>query len=228
MRNVLVVEDNEKVNGVLTKYISQEGHNVISCFSAEEGLVMFNSNNIDLIVTDLMLPGMSGEQFVEEIRKTSRVYIIILSAKVHLEDKLTGLKLGADDYILKPFSTDELILKVNNFLLRNEENVKKMSFYHSELLISKDNNTLFINDTPVELTTNEFKILLHLATNRKRIITRDQLLEHCFRDDIDIYDRTIDVYIKNIRKKLNDDSKNPRYIKTIYGLGYMFVGEIDV
>ncbi len=228
MRNVLIVEDNVKVNKVLSKYISQEGHNVISCFTAEDGLIQFKNNQIDLVVTDLMLPGMSGEELVEEIRKTSKCFVIILTAKTQLEDKITGLKLGADDYILKPFATEELILKVNNFLTRNEESKNKISFYHSELAISKENNVVNVNGEQVELTSNEFKILIYLSTNRNRIFSRDQLLEHCFGSNTDVYDRIIDVYIKNIRKKIGDNSKTPRYIKTIYGLGYKFVGEIDV
>lgn len=228
MRNIMIVEDNVKVNKILKTYISQEGHNVISCFSAEEGLIAFEKNQIDLVITDLMLPGMSGEDLVENIRKISKCFIIILTAKIHLDDKIAGLKLGADDYILKPFATEELILKVNNFLSRNDQNEKKISFYHSELAVSKENNIATVNGNPVELTSNEFKILIYLVTNRNRIYSREQLLEHCFGGDTDVFDRIIDVYIKNIRKKIGDNSKSPKYIKTIYGLGYMFVGEIDV
>jgi len=224
----LIVEDNKKVNKVLSKYISQEGHNVINSYTAEDGLIQFRKSQIDLVVTDLMLPGMSGEELVEEIRKISKCFIIILTAKTQLEDKISGLKLGADDYILKPFATEELILKVNNFLTRNEDKESKISFYHSELAISKENNVVNVKGVPVELTSNEFKILIYLTNNRNRIFTRDQLLEHCFGSNTDVYDRIIDVYIKNIRKKIGDNSKTPRYIKTIYGLGYKFVGEIDV
>ncbi len=226
MKKVLIIEDNRKVNNILTKYIKQEGHKVFSAFSAEEGLEIFKENEIHLILTDLMLPGIQGEEFVEIVRKTSKCFIIILTAKIHLDNRITGLKVGADDYLTKPFSTKELILKVNNFLSRTPS-TEGNTFYNSELEIMKDINVVKLNGKQVELTSNEYKILLYITGNRNRIFSREQLLDHCFGNASDVYDRIIDVYIKNIRKKINDNTKNPRYIKTIYGLGYMFVGELD-
>lgn len=228
MKNVLVIEDNPKVNKIVTKYIKQEGHRVFSAFSAEEGLEYFENNEIHLVITDLMLPGMQGEVLVEKIRENSKCFIIILTAKIHLDDKISGLKIGADDYIVKPFATEELILKVNNFLSRTKDSITGYSFYNSELEIFDDNNIVKVNGKDVELTSNEFKVLNYLRQNNNRIYSRDQLLDHCFGNATDVFDRVIDVYIKNIRKKIGDNTKNPKYIKTIYGLGYMFVGEPDV
>lgn len=227
MKNILIVEDNVKLNKALSKYVKQEGHKVFSVFSAEEGLDVFKKNKIDLVVTDLMLDEMTGEELVMKIREISKCFIIILTAKIHLDDKLSGLKLGADDYITKPFSTEELILKINNFLSRGEFEPEGLSFYNAELQLFQDNNLISFKGQEVELTSHEYKVLMHLASNRRRIFSRAQLLDHCFGSETDVFDRIIDVYIKNIRKKIEDDSKNPRYIKTIYGLGYMFVGEVD-
>lgn len=227
MPNLLVVEDNQKINDLITLYLSQEGHTVFSALSAEEGLEIFNKEKIDLMVTDLMLPEMSGEELVEEVRKKSDCYIIIVTAKIHIDDKLIGLKLGADDYIVKPFSTEELLLKIQNFLKRKVSVSNILSFYDGELVISKGSNIVQFKGNPVEFTGNEYLLLVHLASNKTQIYSREQLLDTCFNGDNEVFDRIIDVYIKNIRKKLQEDTKKPRYIKTIYGLGYMFVGELD-
>ncbi len=227
MFNVLIVEDNLKINELITLYCKQDGYNVFSAISAEEGLTYFEDNEIDLIVTDLMLPSMSGEDFVRLVRDKSDVYIIILTAKIHIDDKLSGLKLGADDYLIKPFSTEELLLKIKNFLSRSKGTPEKLSLYNEELVLQLNSNMAMFKGNDIEFTANEYKILMYMATHKRQIYSREQLLEYCFGNSIEVFDRIVDVYIKNIRKKLNEDSKNPKYIKTIYGLGYMFVGEFD-
>ncbi len=227
MENILIVEDNKKINELITLYVSQEGYNVFSAHTAEEGLELFKKEEIDLIVTDLMLPRMSGEEFVESVREISDVFIIILTAKIHLDDKLTGLKLGADDYLVKPFSTEELILKIKNFLKRKVKKSFGYSYHSGELIVEKNNNVVTFQGLPLEFTANEYLVLMQFIRNDRQIFSREQLLNTCFGKDTEVFDRIIDVYVKNIRKKLKEDSKNPRYIKTIYGLGYMFVGELD-
>ena len=227
MSNILIIEDNKKINDLISLYVKQEGYKVYSAFTAEEGLELYRAHKIDLIVTDLMLPGMSGEDFVEEVRRFSDVYIIILTAKIHLEDKIMGLKLGADDYLVKPFSTEELLLKIKNFLKRKKTISPSLSFYKGEVVLDEAVNVITFDGSKIELTANEHILLVYLATHRAQIFSREQLLDSCFGNESEVFDRIIDVYIKNIRKKLKDDPKKPRYIKTIYGLGYMFVGEID-
>lgn len=227
MHNILIVEDNKQINDLVSLYVSQDGHKVFSAYTAEDGLKLFEENDIDLVVTDLMLPKMSGEDLVKRIRTKSDCFIIILTAKIHIDNKLHGLSLGADDYIIKPFSTEELLLKIKNFLKRKTAKQKGNSFYSGELIVEDNNNIVKFNGSELELTANEFLILNHLSKNSRQIFSREQLLDQCFGSDSDVIDRIIDVYIKNIRKKLNEDTKNPRYIKTIYGLGYMFVGEAD-
>ena len=227
MFNVLIVEDNVKINELITLYCKQDRYNVFSAVTAEEALTYFEDNQIDLIVTDLMLPNMSGEDFVRTIREKSDVYIIILTAKIHIDDKISGLKLGADDYLVKPFSTEELLLKIKNFLKRSKGQIGKLSLYGEELVLQLNSNIAVFKGSDIEFTANEYKILTYMATHRRQIYSREQLLEYCFGNSVEVFDRIIDVYIKNIRKKLNEDSKKPKYIKTIYGLGYMFVGEFD-
>ncbi len=228
MSNILIVEDNMKINNLISLHCTQEGYNVFSAFSAEQGLALMLENRIDIIVTDLMLPGISGEEMIKQIRETSDIFIIILTAKTDIDDKLYGLTIGADDYIVKPFSSEELLLKIKNFLKRNTKTYRKtLSFYEGLLVIPIDNNVIKVNDVDVELTANEFKLLLYLATNPSQIYTREQLLEYCFGNSVEVFDRVIDVYIKNIRRKINDNIKNPVFIKTVYGLGYKFVGELD-
>ncbi|QVK20463.1 response regulator transcription factor [Mycoplasmatota bacterium] len=228
MNNILIVEDNQKINNLISLYCGQEGYSVYSALSAEEGLEIFNNYDIDIVISDLMLPGLSGEEMIKRIRVNSDVHIIILTAKTNIDDKLYGLKIGADDYIVKPFSCDELLLKIKNFLKKRNKNVKNiLSFNRGKLLISLKNNIIKVGDTDMELTSNEYRVLLHLASNPFQIFTRDQLLEYCFGNGSDVFDRVIDVYIKNIRKKIKDDIKNPSFIKTIYGLGYKFIGNLD-
>lgn len=227
MQNILIVEDSTQINELLTLYISQEGYNVFSAHSAEEGLKLFKDNKIDLVVTDLMLPEMSGEDLVRTIRKSSNVFIIILTAKIHLDDKITGLKIGADDYLVKPFSTEVLLLKIRNFLKRSVNVPNVLSFNKGELKLEESSNIALFKNNNIEFTANEYKILIYMAAHKRQIFSREQLLDYCFENSHEVFDRIVDVYIKNIRKKLKEDSKDPKYIKTIYGLGYMFVGESD-
>ncbi len=227
MINILIVEDNERINNMLSSRCKSEGYNVFQTFTAEDGLNIFNGNNIDIVLTDLMLPNMQGEELVKKIREVSDCFIIMTTAKTQLEDKLNGLNLGADDYLVKPFSFDELLLKMKRYIMRNKV-IKSdiMSFNNNDLVFSYDNNILEVNSNKIELTSREYLVLKVLIDNINKVLTREQILDKLSTVEDDVYDRVIDVYIKNIRKKIRMYS-NFDYIKTVYGLGYRFDGEAD-
>ena len=226
MHKILVVEDNVEINKIISNKLSDYGYQIFSVFDAFKAITIFKENKIDLIITDLMLPIKSGEDFIKDIRSISNVYILIVSAKVNLEDRLTGLTIGADDYIIKPFSGEELLLKINNHFKRVKiEEV--YSFNKGELIFNIGSNKIEIKNKKIELTSIEYLILETLILNNNKILSREQLLEKSYKHDNDVYDRVIDVHIKNIRSKFKSAYKNSSYIKTIYGLGYSFEGDYD-
>lgn len=226
MKNILVLEDSIEINNIIKNKLIDLNYNVFQVFNAFEALKVFNNESIDLIITDLMLPIKSGEDFIKDIRTTSNVYIIIISAKIDLDNRLEGLSLGADDYIVKPFSSEELALKVKSYFKRKNRAYSNFSFNNQEFIYNSDNNLLQISHKEIELTTVEFLLLGALIKNANKILSRSQLLKLSYSDYTDVYDRVIDVHIKNVRKKIKQYTPT-EYIKTIYGLGYKFEGEFD-
>lgn len=223
MYSILIVEDSIEINNLVYEKLLDNNYQAFQAFNAFEAMDIFNNNKIDLIITDLMLPIKQGEDLIKDIRQSSDVYIIIISAKVDLENRLEGLTIGADDYIVKPFSGEELMLKINNHFKRKSYKENRISFNNGNFIFEFNNNVVTINGKKVELTSVEYLMLETLIRSSNQILSRQQLLDNAFRNEHDVFDRVIDVHIKNIRAKL----KNTEYIKTVYGLGYMFVGEID-
>ncbi|MDY0278207.1 MAG: response regulator transcription factor [Acholeplasma sp.] len=224
---ILIVEDHYKINELLARFARGENHFVKQTFNATEGLKELMSASYDLLITDLMLPGLSGEELIKKIRETSDIYIMVISAKTEVNDRINSLSLGADDYLIKPFSVKEVMIKLKNIEKRLE--VTKpvfFSFYHQELIISPLDRSVKYKEQIIDITNREFEVLLFLINNPFQVLTRDQIINH-LGSESEAYDRVIDAYIKNLRRKLNDDSKNPKYIKTSYGLGYQFIGERD-
>lgn len=225
---VLVVDDEQKILNVIEAYLTKEGFEVITAADGEEALKKFENELIHLIILDLMLPKISGEKVCSKIRATSSVPIIMLTAKTEEDQKIEGLAIGADDYITKPFSTRELVSRVKALIRRTYRDISPLA----EHLIIND-GALEINIEKmlvkkqgeiVNLTSNEFKVLIVLLTNPGQIFSREQLVTKAFGIDYDGFDRTIDTHIKNIRHKLEDDPRNPKYIISIYGMGYKFKG----
>ncbi|HEY5523749.1 MAG TPA: response regulator transcription factor [Clostridium sp.] len=225
---VLVVDDEQKVLNVIEAYLTKEGFEVLTSMDGEDALNIFKNESIHLIILDLMLPKMSGEEVCNKIRATSSVPIIMLTAKTEEDNKIDGLAIGADDYITKPFSNRELVSRVKAIIRRTYRGTHPLA----ELLII-NNGDLEINiekmiikkqGKPIALTSNEFKILIALLTNPGQIFSREQLVNKAFGIDYDGFDRTIDTHIKNIRQKIEDDPKKPRYIISVYGMGYKFSG----
>ncbi|MCF7925350.1 MAG: response regulator transcription factor [Candidatus Izimaplasma sp.] len=225
MKTILVCEDHKEINHLVTTHLEEQGYTVYPTYNAIDALQVFREEQLDVIITDLRLPVMSGEEFIAEVRKTSAIHIIVISAKTDLTDKLNGLKIGANDYIYKPFVPEEISYKLRN-LFSQKNTPKTQTFHQGELIFKQNDMTLTINNQDVTLTAVEYRLLKYLIMHPKQVISRDQLLDiiHDYQDEV--FDRVIDVHIKNIRKKIKAHSDTP-YIKTVYGLGYKFVGDKD-
>ncbi|WP_434297293.1 response regulator transcription factor [Clostridium sporogenes] len=219
---ILVIDDEVKIIEVIKLYLENEGYTVIQATSGIEALKKQSEFNPDLLILDLMLPDISGENVCERIREESEVPIIMLTAKSSEDSILNGYSIGSDDYIAKPFSPKQLVAKVNAVLKRVNGNQCKNLIFNNELIIDIVNKKVEYNNKEIILTASEYKILSILARSPNRIFSREELMNYISRDNICIYDRIIDSHIKNIRAKLDQDSKNPTYIKTIRGMGYRF------
>ncbi|WP_236785678.1 response regulator transcription factor [Anaerococcus ihuae] len=230
--NILIVEDEEGISKIIKSYLEKEGYNVFQAFDGKEGLNYFENEEIDLILLDLMIPEISGEDLIKEIRNKSNVPVIMVTAKVNEEDIINGLKLGADDYMTKPFSPKELVQRIKTVLRRIEKyNIPRADIIKTtdgRLEMDLEYNRFFKDGKEISLTKNEFQIVKTLFSNPNKIFTREEIIEITFGFDYDAYDRAIDTHIKNIRQKIEDNPKKPSYIKTIYGMGYKSGGVDDV
>lgn len=223
MKNILIIEDEESVSEVIKAYLEKEGYSVFSSTKGMEGLELFNKIHFKLVILDLMLPDISGEEVCKIIREKSKVHIFMLTAKGTLEEKIGGLNIGADEYLVKPFSPRELTARVNALFRRlNTEDASKQIFDEGKLIIDREKRVVKLNDEDISLTPNEFDILNVLALNKGKVLTREQLIEKTMGYDFEGFDRTIDVHVKNLRKKLKEDSRQPRFIITVFGIGYKF------
>lgn len=227
MYNILVIEDEEKVSEVIKAYLEKEGYRVYCTSEGLKGIEIFKTFDIKLIILDLMLPDISGEEVCRIIRQSSDVHIFMLTAKVSIEERIEGLNIGADEYLIKPFSPRELTARVNALFRRlgADNTALNLIFDDGSLSIDYEGRVVKLKGAEVSLTPNEFDILYVLAANKGRVFTREQLIDKVFGVDFEGYDRTIDVHIKNIRKKIEDDTKNPKYIVTVMKVGYKFGGE---
>lgn len=223
MNRILLIEDETLVSDVIKKYLEKEGYEVYVTDNGAEALNLFRSLNPAMIILDLMLPDMDGEDICKEIRKESDVYIIMLTAKSSLEEKIEGLGMGADDYLVKPLSPRELVARVNAVFRRvGKEEEDVIIINDGEIVINNEERQVYKKGEAIDLTPNEFDILYTLAKNKGKVFSREMLIEIVFGMDFEGYDRTVDTHIKNIRKKIEDDSKNPRYIHTVVKVGYKF------
>jgi DNA-binding response OmpR family regulator len=226
-QRVLVIEDESSISDIVRAYLEREGFIVRVAETAQDGLA-YLKDGFDLIILDLMLPDMDGEEVCQAVREVSDIPIIMLTAKSSEDDRVKGLSLGADDYVVKPFSPRELVARVKA-LLRRTGALKKgsMSFNKGRLVINPDTMEVMKNGNPVKLTQTEFKLLHKLAERPGQVFPREQLVSLILGYDYEGYDRTIDAHIKNLRHKIEDDPRSPQYIKTVYGVGYKFTGQRD-
>lgn len=225
--NILVIEDEERVADITTKYLEKEGYKVFTCYNGKTGLECFYNHKIDIVLLDLMLPDIQGEEICKEMRQISNVYIFMITAKGTLDYKIEGFNIGADEYLVKPVSPREIVARVKALESRKqrEDNKEVLIFDKGRFKIYLEERMVQINNNEISLTPNEFDLLYQLALAPGRVFTRDQLIEAVMGIDFDGFDRTIDVHIKNLRKKIEEDTKNPRYIKTVTGVGYKFEGD---
>ncbi|MCI7239507.1 MAG: response regulator transcription factor [Anaerococcus sp.] len=230
--NILIIEDEAPMSNMAKVLLTNQGYNVLQAFDGQTGLSILNSEKIDLVILDLMLPKISGEEILKDIRSKSDLPVIITSAKVEETDRINGLRLGADDYLIKPYSLEELGERVRVVLRRVEKyNMPRAEIIKTSddrLLIDLKYNRIKKDGEEISLTKNEFAILKTLFSSPNKIFSRDEIIELTFGLDYDAYDRAIDTHIKNIRQKIEDNPKKPKYIKTIYGMGYKSGGVDDI
>ena len=221
MKTILIIDDEPKIHRVVRGYLEQAGFRVVVAEDGQAGLIAFRHEKPDLVVLDLMLPVMDGFEVCRRVRRESTVPIIMLTARVDEVDKLLGLESGADDYVVKPFSPRELVARVRAVLRRAEGLTTGESFLRvGEIVINIEAHEVRVGNRAVDLTPTEFNILAVLARSPGRAFSRSALLEQITDVDYEGFERTVDVHMRNLRTKLETDPKHPRYLTTIYGVGY--------
>ena len=223
-KRVLVVDDDVKTVELVKLYLHRDGYRVLTAYDGVEALRQAREGHPDLIVLDIMLPGIDGLEVCRTLRNESEVPIIMLTARTTDQDKLTGLGLGADDYMTKPFSPRELAARVRAVLRRLPGERGPNEIKHGKLTVNFLQHEAYIANEPLNLTLVEFRLLGVLIKEPGRVFSRAQLIEKALGYDFEGFDRTIDVHILNLRRKIEPDPKHPRYIKTIYGAGYKLAG----
>lgn len=218
MKKILIADDNENITSILNEYAKREGYEVFLAHNGEEALNIFHHNSIDLVLLDVMMPKLSGFEVCKKIRETSSVAIIMITARSDDYDKIMGLDMGADDYIVKPFSPREVMARMRAILRRIKDTNEIVEI--NNLMIDINSYIVRIDHMPVNLTKKEIEILWVLASNQGKVFTRDNLLDSIWGDDYYGDSRTVDSHIKRLRAKLNGQNKWD--IKTIWGVGYQF------
>ena len=223
-RRILLVEDEKNIRDAVAAYLERAGYWGTPAADGQEAVDAFSLHQFDLVILDLMLPRLPGEKVCRIIRDTSDVPIIMLTAKGEVEDRIVGLELGADDYLIKPFSPRELVARVRALLRRahidSEPQREVLDF--GGLTIDLNGHKVLVNDEEVDLTASEFKLLTTLSRYPGRVYSRMELVEKVLGYDFEGYERTIDSHVKNLRAKIGDDPRNPRWIYTVHGVGYRF------
>lgn len=222
MNKILIVDDDENICELLTLYLEKEGYTVVCANDGLDALDLYKDENPDLIILDIMLPGMDGKDVCKQIKRKDDVPILMLSAKAETFDKVLCLELGADDYVVKPFEAKELVARVKAIIRRTKGNQSGYSdLKFADLVISKNTYTVLLKDKQIELPLKEFELLHMMASNPNSVFTRDMLLERVWGFDFFGDSRTVDVHIKRLREKINLPGVNWQ-LKTVWGVGYKF------
>lgn len=228
-RVILVVDDEVKILEVISSYLENKGYRVLTADNGQDALALTESGNIALVILDLMLPDMTGEEVCKRIRKSSAIPVIMLTAKTQEEDLLNGLSIGADDYMIKPFSLKELYARVEAVLRRTSGDLipsaSRYAWNQQDFVVDFTRKEAKKKGMTVSLTPIEWKLLAVFVRYPRKVFTREELISVAFDEDFDGYDRVIDTHIKNLRKKIETDSRNPVYIQTVHGVGYRFGGD---
>jgi DNA-binding response OmpR family regulator len=229
MATVLVVDDDPKIRELLRLYVEREGHRAAFAADGPEALAVARKSRPDLVLLDVMLPGLDGFEVCRQLREESDVPVVLLTARSGDSDKIVGLDLGADDYVVKPFSPRELMARVRVQLRRHRPSSDNQPVLAADGLVLDPNAVeVTLDDRPIAITPAEFRILYALMRRPGRVFSRDELVEALHGDDDPgIIDRTIDVHLGRLRRKLGDDVSDPRFIGTVRTMGYKFVADVD-
>ncbi len=224
-KKILVIDDDQKLNRLLSDYLSKFGFTVTACTHPQEGLKTLKKEMPDLVILDIMLPDLDGFEVCKKIRQEYSVPIIMLTARGEVTDRIVGLELGADDYLPKPFEPRELVARIRTILRRSRSNSKTAIKRCGSITVDIDKHLVLVKDKPVDLTTTEFEILKLFLRRPGVVFTREQILDSLWDIEGDVFNRSVDVLVSRLRQKLGDDPKNPQFIKTIWGSGYMLMGD---
>lgn len=222
---IVLVDDEQEILNLVRDYLAREGFHVLTAQNGNEGMALISRENPDLVVLDWMLPGMSGLEMCKNLRESSSVPIIMLTAKSEEVDRVLGLEFGADDYVVKPFSLRELLARIKTVLRRSNgsnQEVNSLILSHGDLKIDVSSHRVWKGGEELFLTPTEFKILQLLATRPGVVFSRLQLLRQAMGEEYLYYERSIDTHVSNLRKKIEDNPGEPIYIQTVFGVGYRF------
>jgi DNA-binding response OmpR family regulator len=227
-KTVLVVDDEERLVALLKAYLTQEGFRVVTAENGRVGLIQARHENPDIIILDIMMPEMDGYEFLRLNSKERDTPVILLTAKLEESEKVLGLELGADDYVTKPFSPRELTARVRAVLRRAGKSAPEAEVLRTaDVTLSRAARNVMVSGRYVDLTPSEFDLLATLMSTPGRAYSRMELLDRIQGTAFEGYERTIDVHVKNLRTKIEPDPKSPKYIETVYGVGYRFTAKLD-
>lgn len=224
-QSILVIEDDQDINNLIKSILIKEGYTVRQAFSGTEGKLLLDMFNFHLVLLDLMLPGMTGEEIINEVRKNHNMPIIVISAKTSVNDRINVLKLGADDFVSKPFDINEVLARVQAQLRRytefshDDKNEKSLLTYKN-MVLNRDEIRVEVKEKEIQLTAKEFHIMELLLSNPKKVFTRANLFEQVWKDEFLGDDNTVNVHISNIRSKISAEDSDEQYIKTVWGIGF--------
>ena len=222
---ILVVEDQADIRTILEKYLLKEGYTVLTASDGFEALELFNNNAVHLVLLDVMMPGIDGFEVLKEIRTVSELPVIMLTARQGEVDRVRGFRTGVDDYVVKPFSANELMLRIRRLISRIYHDSDEIVYRYLNLSLHTGSMTLYCDEAEIPVTTAEYQLLHAMFRNQGHVMSREQLIEQAYGDDYEGYDRNIDSHIKKIRQKIEKDPRHPQILLTKYGAGYQFGGK---
>ncbi len=226
-KKILIIDDDRKLNDLLKSYLSKFEMGVTTADRPGEGLSLLKRIKPDLVILDVMLPDMDGFGVLKEIRKASRVPVVMLTARGEVTDKVVGLEIGADDYLSKPFEPRELVARIQSVLRRfTPREAAAGSLESGALKVDLKKRTAALKGRDLNLTTTEFEILAFFMANPGAVLSRDRIMEYLKGIECEAYNRSIDIAVSRVRKKLGDPAVQPRFFKTVWGTGYMFIGKV--
>ncbi len=227
-KKILIIDDDKKLADLLKSYLTPFGMEVEAAYEPKEGLKLLKSLKSDLVILDVMLPGQDGFEVCKEIRKASRTPIIMLTARGDVTDRVVGLEIGADDYLSKPFEPRELVARIQSVLRRFSPKEEKDGIFKSGVLtVDMGKRVATLKNKDMDLTTTEFEILAFFMANPGAVMNRDKIMEYLKGIECEAFNRSIDVAVSRLRKKLGDSAEKPKFFKTIWGTGYMFIGSVS-